>query len=68
MSKYKIEFYSGTIEEIVDLIDDWNYSEEEAIEFFNSEEKQDEAFNEWLADNSDTGYRVFEDEEDDSNE
>ena len=48
MSKYKVKFWcdSGANAfscntETVDLVDDWDYTEEEAKEIFESEEKQD---------------------------
>ncbi len=54
MSKYKIEVnvsmpscYGSMRNEIVDLIDDWNYSEEEAKEIFKDENKLNDLTSEW---------------------
>lgn len=62
MSKYQVSFYASTryvgaeVEEVIDLIEDYNFSEEEAKEIFESEEKLQELFNEWLYENIDAGW------------
>ena len=68
MSKYRIKFYvsSGYVgsaaEEIVDLIEDYGYSEKEAQEIIKDEEKIQELFEEWLWERINTGWKVLEDE------
>lgn len=71
MSKYKVKFWcdSGANAfscntETVDLVDDWNYTEDEAKEIFESEEKQEEILDEWLANYLDCGVRCLKDEAD----
>lgn len=68
MSKYKVKFWcdSGANAfscntETVDLVDDWNYTEDEAKEIFESEEKQEEILDEWLVNYLDCGIRCLED-------
>lgn len=69
MSKYKIKFFvangyvNGNIEETIDLVKDWNYTEQEAEDLLNSEEELERVFDEWLWENIDAGYRVFKEEE-----
>ena len=69
MSKYKIKFFvahgyvNGNIEETIDLVKDWNYTEQEAEDLLNSEEELERVFDEWLWENIDAGYRVFKEGE-----
>ena len=70
MSKYKVKFWcdSGANAfscntETVDLVDDWDYTEEEAKEIFESEEKQEEILDEWLANYLDCGVRCLNKDE-----
>lgn len=69
MSKYKIKFYVSTgyvgakVEEDVDLIEDYGFSEEEAKEIFENEDKMEEIFNEWLFENIDAGWKKLEGED-----
>ena len=67
MSKYKISFFledgEEVIEETIDLIDDWGYSEEEAKELIKSEKRQRELYEEWLNENTFGGYVAYEEEE-----
>lgn len=71
MSKYKVGFYvnsganafSGN-SEVVDLVDDWNYSEKEAENIIKNEEKMREIFEEWLWQTIETAYGHLETEED----
>lgn len=68
MSKYKMSFFMEDgaeefIEETIDLIDDWDYSEKEAEEVINSEKRQREFFERWLNENVNAGYRAFKEEE-----
>lgn len=67
MSKYKVKFWcdSGANAfscntETVDLVDDWDYTEDEAKEVFESEEKQAELLMFWLADNCEQGIECLE--------
>lgn len=68
MSKYRIKFHvsSGCVgsatEEIVDLIENYGYSEKEAQEIIKDEEKIQELFEEWLWERINTGWKVLEDE------
>ena len=71
MSKYKVGFYvnsganafSGNTE-IIDLVEDWGYPEEEAEKIVQNEEKLNEIFEEWLSDTIETAYKYLETEED----
>ena len=69
MSKYKVKFWcdSGANAfscntETVDLVDDWDYTEDEAKEVFESEEKQAELLMFWLADNCEQGIECLEED------
>lgn len=71
MSKYKVKFWCDSCatsnsrnSEIVDLVDEWHYTEDEAKEIFESEEKQEEILDEWLANYLDCGVRCLKDEVD----
>ena len=70
MSKYKVGFYvnnNANIHsmnaEVVDLVDDYGYTEKEAKEIINDEEKLKEKHEDWLWDNIETGFQVLETEE-----
>ena len=70
MSKYKVGFYVNsranvysTNAEVVDLVDDYGYTEKEAEEIINDEKKLKEKFEAWLWDNIETGFQVLETEE-----
>lgn len=70
MSKYKVGFLVdsranafSTNAEIVDLVDDWNYTEEEAKEVIKDEKLLNELFNEWLWNTIETSFSVLETEE-----
>ena len=71
MSKYKVGFYvnsranafSGNAE-IIDLVEDWGYPEEEAEKIVHNEEKLNEIFEEWLSDTIEVAYKYLETEED----
>ncbi|MBR8723208.1 hypothetical protein IX325_001525 [Fusobacterium necrophorum subsp. funduliforme] len=68
MSKYKVRFcvstgYVGSeVEEDVDLIEDYGFSEEEAKEILEGEDKLQEIFDEWLFENIDAGWQKLEEE------
>ena len=65
MSKYKIKFYldtghmGGQIEDIIDLVTDYEYTEEKAREIINSERDLKELHEQWLEDKIDTGFEVI---------
>jgi len=66
MSKYKLGFsigdsYCGENTEI-DLIDDYGYTEEEAKEIINDDDKQYELFREWRNENINQSYWVVKEE------
>ena len=66
MSKYKLGFsigasYCGENAEI-DLIDDYGYTEEEAKEIINDDDKQYELFREWRNENINQSYWVVKEE------
>ena len=66
MNKYKLGFsigdsYCGENAE-VDLIDDYGYTEEEAKEIINDDDKQYELFREWRNENIDQSYWVVKEE------
>lgn len=69
MSKYKVKFWSDTRvnsksirKEIIDLVDDYHFSEEEAKVIIENEDKLFDLFIEWRADNIDEGFEVLIDE------
>lgn len=70
MSKYKVGFFMNsranirsTNAEVIDLIDDYGYTEEEAEEIIKDEEKLKEEFEEWLWNTIETGFQFLETEE-----
>ena len=71
MSKYKIKFYVSTgyvsskIEEIIDLVEDYGYSEEEAKEIIKNEDEErlKDLFNEWVWENIDGGWEKLEEKD-----
>ncbi|EFS20671.1 hypothetical protein FSBG_00168 [Fusobacterium gonidiaformans 3-1-5R] len=69
MSKYKIKFHVSTgyvsskIEETIDLLKDYGYSEEEAKEIIKNEDKIEAIFEEWVWETLDSGWEVLEVEE-----
>lgn len=60
MSKYKIELKIKREDDIIDLVEDYGYTEEEAEEVLQDSERLDEIFEEWIADNLDAGYSIIE--------
>lgn len=67
MSKYKVGFMINSRantfsknKEVIDLIDDYNYSEEEAKEIVNNEDKLRKIFEEWMWETIDFEYWVLE--------
>ena len=69
MSKYKVGFYvnsraniCSTNAEVIDLVDDYGYTEEKAEEIINDEEKLKEEFKEWLWDTIEVGFQFLETE------
>lgn len=69
MSKYKVKFWSdirvnskSIRREIIDLVDDYHFSEEEAKVIIENEDKLFDLFIEWRADNIDEGFEVLVDE------
>lgn len=71
MSKYKVGFLVNsnanafsTTAEVIHLVNDCGYSEEEAKEIIEDENKLDVLFKEWLWDTIETSYKVLETEED----
>jgi hypothetical protein len=70
MSKYKVGFYVNSRAnirsanaEVIDLIDDYGYTEEKAEEIIKDEEKLKEEFEEWLWDTIEADFRFLETEE-----
>lgn len=70
MSKYKVGFYVNSNAnvysrnaEVVDLVDDYGYTEEKAEEIIKDEEKLKKEFEEWLWDTIETGFQFLETEE-----
>ena len=69
MSKYKIKFYldtghmGGQTEDIIDLVTDYEYTEEKAREIINSERDLKELHEQWLEDKIDTGFEVITEED-----
>ena len=70
MSKYKVHFfvnsnanvYSGNAE-VIDLVDDYGYTEKEAEAIINDKEKLKKEFDTWLWDTIETGFQVLETED-----
>ena len=69
MSKYKVGFYVNsnaniysTNAEVIDLVEDYGYTEKEAEEIINDEEKLKEEFEAWLWD-IEAGFKVLKTEE-----
>ena len=70
MSKYKVNFFvnsnanfRSTNAEVIDLVDDYGYTEKQAEEIINDEKKLKEEFDTWLWDTIETGFQVLETEE-----
>ena len=70
MSKYKVHFFvnsnanfRSTNAEVIDLVDDYGYTEKQAEEIINDEKKLKEEFDTWLWDTIETGFQVLETEE-----
>ena len=70
MSKYKLGFYMNsranvysTNAEVIDLVEDYGYTEKEAEEIINDEKKLKEEFEAWLWDNIEIGFQVLETED-----
>ena len=70
MSKYKVGFYVNsnaniysTNAEVIDLVDDYGYTEKEAEAIINDEKKLKEEFDTWLWDVIEAGFQVLETEE-----
>ena len=49
--------------EVIDLVNDYGYSEEEAKEIIEDENKLDDLFKEWLWETIETGYKVLKTDE-----
>lgn len=70
MSKYKVGFlvdsransFSANAE-VIDLIDDWKYTEEEAKEIIKNDVLLEKLFEDWLSNTIETSYAVLETEE-----
>lgn len=67
MSKYKVNFFvnsnansRSTNAEVIDLVDDYGYTEKEAEAIINDEEKLKKEFDNWLWDTIETGFQVLE--------
>ena len=70
MSKYKVGFYVNsnanvysTNAEVVDLVDDYGYTEKKAEEIINDEDKLKKEFDNWLWDTIEAGFQILETEE-----
>jgi hypothetical protein F3_00907 len=70
MSKYKVGFLVdsransfSTNAEVIDLIDDWKYTEEEAKEIIKNDVLLEKLFEDWLSNTIETSYAVLETEE-----
>lgn len=64
MSKYKIELKIKREDDIIDLVEDYGYTEEEAEKIIKDDKKIKKIFEEWLWDTVETGYEYLETEED----
>ena len=70
MSKYKVGFLVNSNAnafcknvEVIDLVDDYGYSEEEVKEIIGDENKLDDLFKEWLWETIETNYKVLKTDE-----
>ena len=70
MSKYKVHFFvnsnanfRSTNAEVIDLVDDYSYTEKDAEAIINDEEKLKKEFDDWLWDTIETGFQVLETED-----
>ena len=70
MSKYKVHFFvnsnanfCSTNAEVIDLVDDYGYTEKEAEAIINDKEKLKKEFDAWLWDTIETGFQVLETED-----
>ena len=70
MSKYKVGFLVNSNAnafcknvEVIDLVNDYGYSEEEAKEIIGDENKLDALFKEWLWETIETNYKVLKTDE-----
>ncbi|WP_455043135.1 DUF7167 family protein [Leptotrichia buccalis] len=70
MSKYKVHFFvnsnanfRSTNAEVIDLVDDYSYTEKDAEAIINDEEKLKKEFDDWLWDTIETGFQVLKTEE-----
>ena len=70
MSKNKLGLYAKsnanafcTNAEVVDLVDDYGYTEKKAEEIINDEDKLKKEFDDWLWDTIETGFQVLETED-----
>ena len=70
MSKYKVHFFvnsnanfRSTNAEVIDLVDDYGYTEKEAEAIINDEEKLKEKHEAWLWDTIETSFQVLKTEE-----
>ena len=69
VSKYKVGFYVNsnaniysTNAEVIDLVENYGYTEKEAEEIINDEEKLKEEFKEWLWNTIEAGFQFLETE------
>ena len=53
----------STNAEVIDLVEDYGYTEKEAEEIINDEEKLKKEFDAWLRNNIEAGFQVLETEE-----
>ena len=67
MSKYKVNFFvnsnanfQSTNAEVIDLVDDYGYTEKQAEEIINDEDKLKKEFDDLLWDTIETGFQVLE--------
>ena len=65
MSRYKVNFFvnsnanfRSTNAEVIDLVDDYGYTEKEAEEIIKDENEQHKLFEEWRDDNIDQNFGV----------
>ena len=70
MSKYKVGFLVNsnanafsTTAEVIDLVEDWGFTEKDAKQIMENEDELDKLFEEWLWDTIETNYKVLETEE-----
>lgn len=63
MSKYKVGFLVNNDAEVIDLVEDWGFTEKKAKSIIEDKNKLDKLFKEWLQEIIKTDYKVLKTKE-----